>query len=97
MVLWSVSAPTGSTITRTTKAVILIKNQPSIGHWNLWTWLNNLIPLAEPEQKDEFKEELARCLEQFEPIFLEHYGQGLCQKWDFPISTKTALIVVLHF
>lgn len=67
------------------------QNQPSIGHWNLWTWLNNLIPLAEPEKKDEFKEELARCLEQFEPIFLEHYGQGLCQKMGLPHFHKDSL------
>ncbi|MEO4186950.1 protein adenylyltransferase SelO family protein [Acinetobacter pittii] len=67
------------------------QNQPSIGHWNLWTWLNNLIPLAEPEQKDEYKEELARCLEQFEPIFLEHYGQGLCQKMGLPHFHKDSL------
>ncbi|MFV7444087.1 protein adenylyltransferase SelO [Acinetobacter pittii] len=67
------------------------QNQPSIGHWNLWTWLNNLIPLAEPEQKDEFKEELARCLEQFEQIFLEHYGQGLCQKMGLPHFHKDSL------
>lgn len=67
------------------------QNQPSIGHWNLWTWLNNLIPLAEPEQKDHFKEELARCLEQFEPIFLEHYGQGLCQKMGLPHFHKDSL------
>lgn len=67
------------------------QNQPSIGHWNLWTWLNNLIPLAEPEQKDQFKEELARRLEQFEPIFLEHYGQGLCQKMGLPHFHKDSL------
>ncbi|MFA2916485.1 protein adenylyltransferase SelO [Acinetobacter pittii] len=67
------------------------QNQPSIGHWNLWTWLNNLIPLVEPEQKDQFKEELARCLEQFEPIFLEHYGQGLCQKMGLPHFHKDSL------
>ncbi|WPP89049.1 protein adenylyltransferase SelO [Acinetobacter pittii] len=67
------------------------QNQPSIGHWNLWTWLNNLIPLAEPEQKDQFKEELACCLEQFEPIFLEHYGQGLCQKMGLPHFHKDSL------
>ncbi|MCZ1179337.1 protein adenylyltransferase SelO [Acinetobacter pittii] len=67
------------------------QNQPSIGHWNLWTWLNNLIPLAEPEKKDEFKEELARCLEQFEPIFLEHYGQGLCEKMGLPHFHKDSL------
>lgn len=45
------------------------QNQPSIAHWNLWTWLNNLIPLAEPEHKEQFKEALAACLEEFEPTF----------------------------
>lgn len=73
------------------------QNQPSIGHWNLWTWLNNLIPLAEPEQKDKFKEELARCLEQFEPIFLEHYGQGLCQKMGLPHFHKDSTECGLSF
>jgi len=67
------------------------QNQPSIGHWNLWTWLNNLIPLAEPEQKDQFKEELARCLEQFEPTFIEHYTTGLCQKMGLPHFHKDSL------
>jgi uncharacterized protein YdiU (UPF0061 family) len=66
------------------------QNQPSIGHWNLWTWLNNLIPLAEPEQ-NQFKEELARCLEQFEPTFMEHYTTGLCQKMGLPHFHKDSL------
>jgi hypothetical protein len=67
------------------------QNQPSVGHWNLWTWLNNLIPLAEAEQKEQFKLDLAKCLEQFEPIFLEHYGQGLCQKMGLPHFHKDSL------
>ncbi|NUG21350.1 protein adenylyltransferase SelO [Acinetobacter lactucae] len=67
------------------------QNQPSIGHWNLWTWLNNLIPLAESEQKDQFKEELARCLEQFEPTFIEHYTTGLCKKMGLPHFHKDSL------
>jgi len=67
------------------------QNQPSVGHWNLWTWLNNLIPLAEAEQKEQFKLDLAKCLEQFEAIFLEHYGQGLCQKMGLPHFHKDSL------
>lgn len=67
------------------------QNQPSIGHWNLWTWLNNLIPLAEPEQKDQFKEDLAACLEQFEPTFIEHYTTGLCKKMGLPHFHKDSL------
>jgi uncharacterized protein YdiU (UPF0061 family) len=31
------------------------QNQPSIAHWNLWMWLNNLIPLAKPEDKESLK------------------------------------------
>ncbi|OTG67331.1 protein adenylyltransferase SelO [Acinetobacter silvestris] len=60
------------------------QNQPSIAHWNLWNWLNNLIPLAKPEEKEKFKQDLAHCLEHFETTFLEHYKQGLCQKMGLP-------------
>ena len=67
------------------------QNQPSIGHWNLWTWLNSLIPLAKPEHKEQFKQDLATCLEQFEPIFLHHYGQGLCEKMGLPHFHKDSL------
>lgn len=67
------------------------QNQPSIAHWNLWTWLNNLVPLAKPEQKEQFKEELAACLEEFEPTFIEHYTTGLCQKMGLPHFHKDSL------
>ncbi|QXB45512.1 protein adenylyltransferase SelO [Acinetobacter seifertii] len=67
------------------------QNQPSIAHWNLWTWLNNLIPLAEPEHKEQFKEALAACLEKFEPTFIEHYTTGLCKKMGLPHFHKDSL------
>ena len=67
------------------------QNQPSIGHWNLWTWLNTLVPLATPENKEQFKHDLAASLDQFEPIFLKHYGQGLCQKMGLPHFHKDSL------
>jgi uncharacterized protein YdiU (UPF0061 family) len=67
------------------------QNQPSIGHWNLWTWLNNLIPLATPENKDQFKLDLAACLEDFEPTFMEHYTTGLCKKMGLPHFHKDSL------
>lgn len=67
------------------------QNQPSIAHWNLWTWLNNLVPLAEPEHKEQFKEALAACLEEFEPTFIEHYTTGLCQKMGLPHFHKDSL------
>ena len=60
------------------------QQQPSMGHWDLWAWLNNLIPLAEPEQKEQFKQDLAQCLEHFEATFLEHYRLGLSQKMGLP-------------
>ncbi|MDK1684256.1 protein adenylyltransferase SelO [Acinetobacter terrestris] len=61
------------------------QQQPSIGHWNLWTWLNNLIPLVkDPAEKEQFKENLSKCLEHFETTFLEHYTLGLCQKMGLP-------------
>ena len=73
------------------------QNQPSIAHWNLWTWLNNLIPLAEPEQKEQFKEELAACLEEFEPTFIEHYTTGLCKKMGLPHFHKDSTECGLSF
>lgn len=73
------------------------QNQPSIAHWNLWTWLNNLIPLAEPEHKQQFKEALAACLEEFEPTFIEHYTTGLCQKMGLPHFHKDSTECGLSF
>lgn len=65
------------------------QQQPSIGHWNLWMWLNNLIRLKkDPAEKEQFKEDLAKCLEHFEPTFLEHYTVGLCQKMGLPSFHK---------
>ncbi|MDQ1209825.1 uncharacterized protein YdiU (UPF0061 family) [Acinetobacter baylyi] len=60
------------------------QNQPSIAHWNLWIWLNNLIPLSKPEDKETFKKQLADCLEHFEPTFLTAYTEGLCKKLGLP-------------
>lgn len=61
------------------------QQQPSIGHWNLWMWLNNLIPLRpENYDKEQWKEDLTACLSHYEPIFLEHYRLGLCQKMGLP-------------
>ncbi|MFH7765840.1 YdiU family protein [Acinetobacter sp. BSP-28] len=65
------------------------QQQPSIGHWNLWMWLNNLIRLKkDPAEKEQFKEDLAKCLEHFETTFLEHYTLGLCQKMGLPSFHK---------
>lgn len=67
------------------------QNQPSIAHWNLWNWLNNLIPLAKADEKEQFKQDLVECLEHFEPTFLEHYTRGLCQKMGLPSFHKDSL------
>lgn len=70
------------------------QNQPSIAHWNLWVWLNNMIPLAntelanttrsKPQDKRQFKADLATCLEDFEPAFLNYYRSGLAKKMGLP-------------
>ncbi|NAR94946.1 protein adenylyltransferase SelO [Acinetobacter haemolyticus] len=61
------------------------QQQPSIGHWNLWTWLNNLISLCPQDyDKEQWKQDLADCLEHYEPTFLEHYKLGLSQKMGLP-------------
>lgn len=61
------------------------QQQPSIGHWNLWQWLNNLVPLCPANyDKEQWKDDLAQCLEHFELTFLEHYKLGLAQKMGLP-------------
>ena len=61
------------------------QQQPSIGHWNLWTWLNNLIPLCPADDdQEQWKTDLAQCRAHFEPTFLEHYKHGLNQKMGLP-------------
>lgn len=79
------------------KARYTYQQQPSIAHWNLWTWLNNLIPLAENDQKEQFKEDLAKCLEHFEPTFLEHYRLGLSQKMGLPSFHKDSFDCAMVF
>ena len=73
------------------------QNQPSIAHWNLWNWLNNLIPLAPVETKEQFKKDLADCLEHFEPTFLEYYTHGLCQKMGLPSFHKDSFDCAMAF
>lgn len=73
------------------------QNQPSIAHWNLWNWLNNLIPLAATEEKEQFKQDLVECLEHFEPTFLEHYTLGLCQKMGLPSFHKDSFDCAMAF
>lgn len=74
------------------------QQQPSIGHWNLWMWLNNLIPLC-PENYDEeqWKQDLAQCLEHYEPTFLEHYKHGLNQKMGLPSFHKDSFDCAMAF
>ena len=74
------------------------QQQPSIAHWNLWNWLNNLIPLEKDASiKEQFKEDLAKCLEHFEPTFLEHYKLGLCQKLGLPSFHKDSFDCAMAF
>ena len=65
------------------------QQQPSIGHWNLWNWLNNLVPLCPTGyDKEQWKQDLVACLEHYEPTFLEHYKHGLNQKMGLPSFHK---------
>ena len=73
------------------------QQQPSMAHWNLWNWLNNLIPLAPPDSKEQFKHDLAQCLEHFEATFLGHYQQGLCQKMGLPSGHKDSFDCAMAF
>ncbi|MDO4223739.1 MAG: YdiU family protein, partial [Acinetobacter sp.] len=61
------------------------QNQPSIAHWNLWTWLNTLIPLAPASMsKTQFQQLLLDALEHFEDDFLHVYQTGLAKKMGLP-------------
>ncbi|QIO06829.1 protein adenylyltransferase SelO [Acinetobacter shaoyimingii] len=74
------------------------QQQPSIAHWNLWNWLNNLIPLEkDASKKQQFKEDLAQCLEHFEPTFLEHYKLGLSLKMGLPGFHKDSFDCAMAF
>ncbi|WP_163122691.1 protein adenylyltransferase SelO [Acinetobacter portensis] len=80
------------------KARYTYQQQPSIGHWNLWTWLNNLVPLCPKDyDKEQWKDELAQCLEHFEPTFLEHYKHGLSQKMGLASFHKDSFDCAMAF
>jgi len=74
------------------------QNQPSMGHWNLWTWLNNLVPLCPIHyDKEQWKNDLVACLEHFEPCFLAHYKTGLCEKMGLPSFHKDSFDCAMAF
>ncbi|MFN3893032.1 MAG: protein adenylyltransferase SelO [Acinetobacter sp.] len=74
------------------------QQQPSIGHWNLWQWLNNLVPLCPTDyDKEQWKQDLAACLEHYEPTFLEHYKHGLNQKMGLPSFHKDSFDCAMAF
>ena len=74
------------------------QQQPSIGHWNLWQWLNNLVPLCPSDyDKEQWKDDLAKCLEHFELTFLEHYKLGLAQKMGLPSFHKGSFDCAMAF
>ncbi|MDO5769747.1 MAG: YdiU family protein [Psychrobacter sp.] len=57
------------------------QNQPAIGHWNLNIWLPHFMRLPNIS-----RDILAECLAHYEPTFMQHYQQGLCQKLGLPHS-----------
>jgi len=73
------------------------QQQPSIGHWNLWAWLNTLIPLASEAEKPTFKQDLANCLGHFETTFIEYYRLGLCEKVGLPDFHKDSFDCAMAF
>ena len=74
------------------------QQQPSIGHWNVWQWLNNLVPLCPTDyDKEQWKQDLASCLEHYEPTFLEHYKHGLNQKMGLPSFHKDSFDCAMVF
>ena len=74
------------------------QNQPSIAHWNLWQWLNNLVPLCPTDyDREQWKQDLAACLEYYEPTFLEHYKLGLNQKMGLPGFHKDSFDCAMAF
>ncbi|WP_312586043.1 protein adenylyltransferase SelO family protein [Acinetobacter sp.] len=74
------------------------QQQPSIGHWNLWQWLNNLVPLCPTNyDKEQWKQDLSACLEHYEPTFLEHYKHGLNQKMGLPSFHKDSFDCAMAF
>ncbi|MFV5490611.1 protein adenylyltransferase SelO family protein [Acinetobacter sp. ASP199] len=74
------------------------QQQPSIAHWNLWQWLNNLVPLCPIHyDKEQWKQDLAACLEHYEPTFLEHYKLGLNQKMGLPGFHKDSFDCAMAF
>lgn len=77
------------------------QNQPSVAHWNLWVWLNNLMPLFS-NQQDQFKADFQDALATFETTFLKTYQHGLAQKMGLPtyhaesFECGTAFLNILH-
>ena len=47
--------------------------------------------------KEQWKEDLAKCLKHFEPTFLEHYKMGLSQKMGLPSFHKDSFDCAMAF
>lgn len=62
------------------------QNQPAIGHWNLNIWLPHFMRLT---SAGVTRDSLAVCLEVYEPVFMQHYQQGLCRKLGLPHQSES--------
>lgn len=65
------------------------QNQPAIGHWNLNVWMMHFMQLSgkalfNGHKETISREVLANCLAKYEPSFMRHYQQGICQKLGLP-------------
>ena len=62
------------------------QNQPAIGHWNLNIWLPHFMRLT---SAGVTRATLAACLDVYEPVFMQHYQQGLCRKLGLPHQSES--------
>lgn len=72
------------------------QNQPSIVHWNLWIWLNQLVPLLKDNQRT-IEQQITDLLALFEPAFLNYYQAGLCRKIGLPLEDERSFDCGLRF
>ncbi|WP_201536282.1 protein adenylyltransferase SelO [Psychrobacter ciconiae] len=55
------------------------QNQPAIGHWNLNVWLPHFMRLSGISRQG-----LGEALAHYEPVFMQRYQTGLCDKIGLP-------------
>ena len=67
------------------------QNQPAIGYWNLQQWLTHFLRLPNIDRAT-----IDACLSLYEPVFMQHYQIGMCQKLGLP-HNQEALNIAFEF